>query len=184
MNIYQIKTPEDILNYMNENIDYGWIDNTGNKHLKSMKDFRKLYTTISIDDTIKNGIGCCIEQVNLMHYLLEKLHIKNKMFCCRIYEPDDYNNLEAEEHMHCFVLYYQNNKVYQIEHPNFYKIGIYEFENEQEAIDSIVKYYIELSGGKPRPTSEFFDVPIGISFKEFNNYINNLNTEINNIASK
>ena len=32
-----------------------------------------------------------------MHYIFDKLGIKNKMFCCTIWEPDDYNNLEEEE---------------------------------------------------------------------------------------
>lgn len=141
MKIEEIKTPHDILNYMQEHIQYGWIDNTGKKHIKSMKEFRKIYRTMSIRETIQNGLGCCIEQVNLMH---------------------------------CFILYYQNNKVYQIEHPNFDKIGIYEFNSEQQAIDSIVKYYVELSGGIKRPTTEFYQVPVGLSFKEFNNYINSL----------
>lgn len=36
--------------------------------------------------------------------------------------------------MHCFVLYYLNNKVYQIESPNWEKVGIYKFKNEKEAI--------------------------------------------------
>jgi hypothetical protein len=174
LKIEEIKTPNDILNYMQEHIQYGWIDNTGKKHIKSMKEFRKIYRTMSIRETIQNGLGCCIEQVNLMHYLLDNLKIHNKMFCCRIYEPDNYDNLEEDEHMHCFILYYQNNKVYQIEHPNFDKIGIYEFNSEQQAIDSIVKYYVELSGGIKRPTTEFYQVPVGLSFKEFNNYINSL----------
>ena len=76
-----------------------------------MKDFRKKYRTMSIKETIDRKIGCCIEQVYLIHYLLEKIEIKNKMFCCRIYEPNDYENLDEEEHMHCFILYYQKRKV-------------------------------------------------------------------------
>lgn len=174
MGIEEIKTPQDILKYMNENIEYGWKDVDGKIHIKTMKDFRRTYRTMSIKETIDRKIGCCIEQVYLMHYLLERIEIKNKMFCCRIYEPNDYENLDEEEHMHCFILYYQNNKVYQIEHPNFTKIGIYEYDSEQKAIDIIVKYYIELSGGKERPTTEFYNVPENISFKEFNNYINSL----------
>ena len=38
----------------------------------------------------------------------------------------------------------------------------------------IVKYYIELRGGKESPTKEFFEVPYNISFKEFNKYINHV----------
>ena len=174
MEINNIKTPQDILTFMNEHIEYGWLDDKKNKHIKTMKNFRKEYRTQSIEETINYRIGCCIDQVYLMHFLLDKLNIQNKMFCCRIYEPDNYDNLEEEEHMHCFILYYQNNKVYQLEHPNFEKTGIYEFNTEKEAIDTIVNYYVQLSGGKDRPTTQSYDVPVGMSFKEFNNYINSL----------
>ena len=177
MKIESIHSPEDILTFMNEHIEYGWIDNERKQHIKTMKNFRKKYITQSIEETLKSGIGCCIEQVFLMHFLLDKINIKNKMFCCRIYEPDNYDNIEEDEHMHCFVLYYLNNKVYHIEHPNFEKIGIYEFETEKEAINTIVNYYKKLSGGKERPTTQFYDVPVGMTFKEFNNYINSLDVD-------
>lgn len=76
MNICEIKTPEDILQYMNENIEYGWIDINNQKHIKTMIEFRKLYRTMSLDEIITNGLGTCIDQVNLMHYLFNKIHIK------------------------------------------------------------------------------------------------------------
>ena len=173
MKIKDIKTPKDILLFMN-NIKYGWLDINNNEHIGNMKDFRKLYRTSSLEETINHNIGTCIEQVYLMHTLLDKLNIDNKMFCTRVYEPNDFNDVEAEEHMHCFVLYYLNNKVYQIEHPNPDRIGIYEFNSEEEAINKINNYYVELSGGISRPITEFYDVQPNLSFKEFNNYINSL----------
>ena len=166
---------------MNENIKYGWLDINNEEHIGNMKNFRKLYRTSSLEETISHGIGTCIEQVYLMSYLLNMLNIPNKMFCTRIYEGKDFNNLEAEEHMHCFVLYFQNDKVYQIEHPNWEKIGIYEYENEKSAIKVINDYYVEMVEGKSRPVTEFFKVEPNISFKEFNNYINNLDEEKTNI---
>ena len=174
MEIESIKTPKDILDYMNEHTKYGWTDINGDKHIHSMKDFRLLYRTSSIDETIKSGLGTCIEQVYLMSSLLSRINIPNKMFCTRIYEGKDFNDMDAEEHMHCFVLYYLDNKVYHIEHPNWYKIGIYEYSNEEEAIKKINDYYIELSGGIPRPVTQFYEVKPNISFKEFNDYINSL----------
>ena len=123
---------------------------------------------------MKYKIGTCIEQVYLMHYLLDKIKIPNKMYCTRIYEPDSFNDLDADEHMHCFVLYFKDGKTYQIEHPNWERIGIYEFQSEEEAVKSINDYYVNLSGKKSRPVTEFFDVKGGLSFKEFNNYINSL----------
>ena len=76
--------------------------------------------------------------------------------------------------MHCFVLYYLNNKVYQIEHPNWERIGIYEFNSEEIAIKEINQYYVEMAEGKSRPVTEFFEVKPGLSFKNFNEYINGL----------
>ncbi len=174
MEIESIKTPKDILDYMNEHIKYGWIDINGDKHIRNMKNFRSLYRTSSIDEIIKSGLGTCIEQVYLMSNLLSKINIPNKMFCTRIFEGKDFNDMDAEEHMHCFVLYYLDNKVYHIEHPNWYKIGIYEYSSEEEAIKKINDYYIELSGGIPRPVTQFYEVKPNISFKEFNIYINSL----------
>ena len=175
----KIKTPEDILKYMNDNIEYGWIDIEGQKHIGNMKDFRKLYRTSSIEEILLNKIGTCIEQVYLMNFLLKQINISSKMFCTRIYEGTDFNKIDEEEHMHCFILYYLNDKVYQIEHPNWTKVGIYEFNSEDEAIHSINEYYINMSGGKARPVTEFFDVIPNLTFKEFNLYINGLDKRIN-----
>ncbi len=74
--------------------------------------------------------------------------------------------------------YTEQDKVYHIEHPNFEKIGIYEYDNEMQAINTIVNYYINLRGGKESPNKEFFEVKPGLSFKEFNNYINHLGKDI------
>lgn len=183
-NIQRVKTIEDVLTFMKENIRYGWLDINNNKHIGNMKDFRKIYKTLSIEETLSNGCGTCIEQVYLMKYLLDKLNIQNKMFCTRIYESNDYNNLDEDEHMHCFILCYKDNKVYHIEHPNFYKIGIYEYKNEKEAIKKINNYFIKLSGGITRPVTEFYEVKEGLSFKEFNNYINNLDISFRKLEDK
>lgn len=179
MTISDIKTPNDILSFMNDNIKYGWLDINNDEHINNMKEFRKLYRTSSIDETLEHKIGTCIEQVYLMHTLLNKINIPNKMFCTRVYEGKDFNDLEADEHMHCFLLYYLNDKVYQIEHPNWERIGIYEFDSEENAIEEINNYYVKKSGGVPRPITEFYEVEPGLSFKEFNEYINSLDKEKN-----
>ena len=177
MTLENIKTPQDILDFMNEHIKYGWLDINGNEHINNLKEFRRLYRTSTMEETLHHKIGTCIEQVNLMSYLLTKINIPNKMFCTRIYEGKNFNDLDAEEHMHCFVLYYIGDKVYQIEHPNWERIGIYEYESEEQAINKINAYYIEMAEGKARPVTEFFYVEPNISFKEFNNYINSLDEQ-------
>ena len=174
MEIKNIKTPNDVLEYMKTNIKYGWLDINDEEHIGNMKNFRRLYRTSSLEEIIEHKIGTCIEQVLLMHTLLDNIDVPNKMFCSRIYEGKDFDKLEEDEHMHCFLLFYKDGKVFQLEHPNWEKIGIYEYKDEDTAIKNINDYYVNMSGGIPRPVTEFFDVPKHLNFKEFNMYINEL----------
>lgn len=174
-----IKTPNDILEFM-DNIEYGYIDLSGEKHINSLKGFRTNYRTLDINQILEYKIGTCIEQVLLMHYLLDELNIPNKMFCTRIYESGEIDD-EQDEHLHCFILYYDEKGVHQIEHPNGERKGIYNFKDEVTAIEEINKIYVELSGGIPRPVTEYYDVETGLSFKEFNEYINRLDNYKNSI---
>lgn len=167
-----VKTPNDILEFM-DSIEYGYIDLLGEKHINNLKGFRTNYRTMNIKQILEHKIGTCIEQVLLMHYLLDSLNIPNKMFCTRIYESGEID-IEQEEHMHCFILYYDDKGVHQIEHPNGERKGIYNFEDEDTAIEEINKIYVEMSGGIPRPVTEYYDVEPGLTFKEFNDYINGL----------
>ena len=57
MNELEIRTPEDILKFMNENIKYGWVDMNGNKQINTMKEFRKLYITTTVKETLQYGMG-------------------------------------------------------------------------------------------------------------------------------
>lgn len=173
----QIKTPDDILKFM-DNIHYGYIGSNGKIYDNTLKDVRKYYKTLSINEVLEKKIGTCIEQVYLMHYLLDKLNIKNKMFCTRIYKTDNIDENKKED-MHCFILYYDEKGVHQIEHPHGDRKGIYHFKNEEIAIEEINKIYIELFEEKERVTTEFFDVQPGLTYKEFNYYINSLD-EIKN----
>ena len=77
-----------------------------------------------------------------------------------------------------FILYYFNDKVYQIEHPNWERVGIYEFDSEEDAINKINQIYIEMAEGQPRPVTEFHTVEPNLSFKQFNGYINSLDKPI------
>ena len=177
MNIEDIKTPEDILKFMQSNIKYGWLDINNEEHIGNMKNFRRLYRTSSIDETLSHGIGTCIEQVYLMSMLLKKLNIPNRMFCTRVYEDENFNDMEAEEHMHCFVLYELNGKVYQIEHPNWTRIGIYEYDNFEKALKETSDCYQKREKKDIRKVTEFYEVEPNLSFKDFNNYINSLDKD-------
>ena len=94
MTIEEIKTPDDILQFMEENIRYGWLDINDEEHIGNLENVRRLYRTASIEESLEHKLGACVEQVNLMHHLLDTLGIPNKMFCTRVYEIDDFNDLK------------------------------------------------------------------------------------------
>jgi len=166
-------TPRDLLAWLDGHIGYGW-GGGGRAALGGMKGFRRGYRTLSVEEILGHGVGTCIDQVWLIHLALDQLGIPNKMFCCRIFEPDNYGELEEEEHMHCFSLCQWQGQTLHIEHPNVSRKGIWTYPDETTAVRAIEDYYIELRGGKKSPTTEFFTVEPGLSFRQFNAYINSL----------
>ena len=162
-----------LLDWLDENVEYGWLDQEKKVHL-DMRDFRRDYRIASVEDCLRYGVGTCIEQVFLMHLAYERLGLPHKMYCCRLYEPDDFGVLEAEEHMHCFALCWKGGKVWQVEHPNRERKGVYSSPDEETALWAIEDYYIRLRGGQKSPTTEFTMVEPGLTFSEFNRYINSL----------
>ena len=184
-----IRNIDDIFKFMDE-IKYGWIDVEGNIHY-DMNGFRLNYRTMSIKKTLKYKVGTCIEQTILIKYLLDQLKIKNDVYCTRIYEDENFNDLNAKERMHCFVLFYLDNCVFQIEHPDPDRKGIHKFNSKKDAIDFLVKYYEKMTIDDykekgvlfkaediKRTTTKFDYVPTELTYKEFNLYINSLDKEI------
>ena len=47
----ELQTVEDIYRWIDENIAYGWQDKDGGTHTSEMKDFRRLYRTMSVTET-------------------------------------------------------------------------------------------------------------------------------------
>lgn len=180
----ELKTAADVLQFMNEHIKYGWQDVNGHIHHDDMNNFRRDFRIAKREDCLEYGFGTCIEQVYLMHTLLDQLHIPNKMFCCRIYEPDEYGNLEEDEHMHCFLLYYEHDHVYHLEYPHTKRAGIYEYQDEASACQAIEAFYIELRGGVASPTTQFYEVTSGLTFQEFNAYINQVERTNKNLRQE
>ncbi len=176
MTFSAIKTPKDVLEFIRTNIKYGWLDYMDKEHVGDMIGFRACYRTSSLEEVLEHKMGSCIEQTYLMKYLLDRLDIPCRMFCIREYEADN-NVTRFNVYMHCFILYSLNGKVYHIENCNLTKLGIYEYSSYEEAINSISKFFIMVSDGRWSMVTEFFDVPYGMSFKELNRYMNDLDLD-------
>ena len=159
----ELQTPQDLINWMDANISYGWLDKDRNIHYNDTSDARYKHITASIDEILKSGVGTCIEQGKLIKYFLDKHNIENKVFCNRRYETTDE---DQKIYLHCLVFFKMNDKWYNIEHSNTEKRGIREYDTLDEAVRSSIK------GNDGRVISCIDDLPEGLSFFEFNQYVN------------
>lgn len=176
MTFDDVKTPNDLMDFMNINIEYGWVDKQGNKHINNLKGFRENYRISPIDEMLETGLGTCIEQTKMIKYFFDKMGIENKLYCHRSYENEE--NFDKDVRMHCFVLFKYNDNWYHFEHSNRPKRGIHKYESVESAIEEITSGFEER--GDIRKLTEIDSIPIGITFKEFNNFVN----EFDNVKNK
>ena len=71
--------------------------------------------------------------------------------------------------MHCFVLFKYNDYWYHFEHSNRPKRGIHKYESVESAIKDITSGF-EITD--IRKLTEISEIPDGLTFKEFNEYVN------------
>lgn len=176
MTFNDVKTPRELMDFMNINIEYGWIDKYGDKHLNNLKGFRENYRISSIEEILETGLGTCIEQAKMIKFFFDKMGIENKLYCHRSYETEE--NFDKEVRMHCFVLFKYNDNWYHFEHSNRTKRGIHKYESTEEAIKEITSGFEE--HGDIRKLTEIDSIPDGLTFKEFNQFVN----EFDNMKSK
>lgn len=174
MTFDNLKTPTELMDFMDINIEYGWLDKFGNKHLNTLKGFRENYRISSIKEILETRLGTCIEQAKLIKCFFDKIGFENKLYCYRSYETE--NNLNQEVKMHCFVLYYYQGNWYHFEHSNPSKKGIYKYKTIEQAILNITNDIKE--EGCIKKLTEIDTIPDNLSFKEFNNYVNSYDEKI------
>lgn len=168
-----IRNVNDLMDFMNSNITYGWIDKIGRKHLNNLKGFRENYRISSMEEMFETGLGTCIEQAKMIKETFDMLGLESKLYCHRSYENED--NFDKEVRMHCFVLFRDGDKWYHFEHSDRPNRGIHEYNSIDEAIGVITSGYEE---SDIRELTEIPGISDGMSFKEFNLYVNQFGKDV------
>ena len=164
------KTPQELMDFMDEYIKYGWLDSKGVEHIDTLKDFREEYHTSSLDDSMKSGLATCIEQADIIKSFFDRFGFETKIFCHRKFETDA--NYGKKVYMHCLVFYKDNKGTwYYFEHSNTNYKGIHKCTTLEEKLSSIIIKYRERND--IRSVTEIPYIPSGLSFKEFNEFVNN-----------
>ncbi len=162
-----IKTDNELMDFMNENITYGWIDKNNYYHFNNLFNFRNNYKISSIEEILEKGVGTCIEQAKLIKYFFDKIGLNNRLFCHRSYEDKD--NFD-EVKMHCIVLFEYNDIWYHFEHSNQMKRGIHKYNSVDEALSSITSEFDKEND--VRVLTEIDEIKDKLTYKDFNLYVN------------
>lgn len=155
----KVKTPRDLMNFMDKNIEYGWVDINNELHLNNLINLESLYKTNSINQILTSGVGTCVEQAKLIKNFFDAHGYENKLFCSKEIDKDNKYN------MHCFVLYKDGSRWYHFEHSNDKQKGIHLYTSIDDALDNIVE-------DKNLKIIQLPDIPTDLTFKQLNTFIN------------
>lgn len=156
-----IKTPQDIIDYMDANFMYAWLDEKNEKN-KTSEGFARRYHVASVNEVLKLSFGTEIEYSKFVITTLRKIGYEGSIFA----------NVTADRDKtflsHLFVLFYdnENDKVYYFELPSSPNEGIYEFASYKEFMD-----YYASKVDKSSSLYEMANIPDGVSYKELMDYI-------------
>jgi len=126
MEYKEIKSPSELLKYMNDNINYVIVDKNNKiyKDLFSEEWNKNWFVSCIVQDgesLIKTKYGTCWDQVELERKWFEENDYKYKTIFT-IFEEDFTNNLPT----HSFLMFYENEKWYWFEHSADANKGIHE----------------------------------------------------------
>ena len=139
----EIRTPEELLNFMSNKINYGYLGKNGRVYhyddIDFNSDWYEQYILESTDDLLNNLFGNCWDQVEFERdwFLKKGYEIKT------IYEMVklDYDN---EYPTHSFLVYKDKNDYwYWFENADFDNRGIHKFNSFDELLNYQYKKYVE-----------------------------------------
>jgi len=137
-----IKTPEELLDFMSNNINYGYLGKNGRVYHYDDLDFNldwyEQYILESKNDLLKNLYGNCWDQVELER----DWFLKNGYEIKTIYEMVklDYDNVYPT---HSFLIYKDKDCWYWFENSDFDNRGIHKFNTLDDLLNYQYKKYVE-----------------------------------------
>ena len=181
MNFNSIKSPKELYEFMEDNIDYGI--NINNKIYTWDLDgefqniCRDEWRLKSSEDIINSHYGICFDQVEIERdWFLNNNYEFKTIFIWFLF---DYSNTYPT---HTYLVYKENDNYYYFEHSDGNNKGIYEFDSYEDAIRYQLDKHIEMTKNYNKVGEEEikhihiyeFDKPmINSSFEDYLNHILN-----------
>lgn len=150
-----ITTPIELLDYMSNNIKYGFLDKNGKIHNNSnsedWNDFGSLCIVQDASGLLKTKHGTCWDQVELERDWFNNNYEYKTIFLW--FELDKPNNLPT----HTFLIFKDNDKYYWFENSFEKHRGIHEFNSEEDLIECVKIKQLEYAIENYDAKKEYYD---------------------------
>lgn len=135
-----IKNEYELLEYMKDNIKYGFVTKYGKKYFPGCKNYNEIWFDKGVVQTGENVsktlVGTCLEQVEFERKWFTENNIKVKTFFFW-YEINEKNNYPT----HTILTYEKDNKYYWFENAFDIQRGIHEYSSIKELINDVKNKY-------------------------------------------
>ena len=157
-NLYDAKKLQDVMDWMNMNILYGYTDVNNSEHYFTIEGIEENGMIINNEKLIKDGVGTCIDQGKFIGYIFYQFGLDAHFYY--IHPKGEY-----KKSSHLAVVAYDNlvNKWIYFEHSNTIKRGI-------KVYDSIDKALLDIND-QNREVVELPTIPDDIKFTDFVEYV-------------
>ena len=131
----KINTPKDLLKYMEDNINYGYVSSDGTIYNSDSINWKNWSFNCIVQDSdgiLDTKYGTCWDQVELERkWFSEHNYIFKTLFMA-------FNiNYENDLPTHTFLVFYENSKWYWFEHSFYDYKGIHEFKDLNRLIEYV-----------------------------------------------
>jgi len=131
----ELKTPEELYEYMCDNFEYGYLDKDNNIHHYDDPnyddlDWYNIYMLENEKDILESSVGTCFDMTELERDFLERNGYKVYTYFEMILL--DYDNPYP---MHSFLVYEDNNKYCYFEFSDYKNRGIHKYDNIIELLN-------------------------------------------------
>lgn len=171
-NFDDINTPNELMDFMDKNIDYGYLDNEETKHFGSLTGIREKYKIKSEKVILNSKIGNCIDQAKIQKLFFDKKMIENKLYCIQYKEQDSPDKIK----IHPITVYNENGKWYHFEHAFYNFKGIHEYNTFEDLSSTFIHKCF--SNTLDTEIKEIDDLPEDLTLDEFINYVQNNTIEL------
>lgn len=179
MTFREVETPEQLMLFLDQNIEYGVIDKEGKRYCDSNScEFQNVcnqeWQLRSVDKILEDGVGHCYDQVEIEREWFEQRGIEVKTFWISAYQEE----IENSGFSHTYLLYKEGRVWKLFEHSDFFNRGIYAFDSIRKAVKWQATNQIRFAESCIQPLNkyvtcikEFKKPPIGVNMEEYLQFI-------------